>query len=206
MRIQRFRWTTLQLKSDLHHVSTDRTNIRYFSFIFIFIFIFILYLFQDLFLFTFILVFTFIILFSSYFQPVSPPFISFVLFFFNSLFLFYYFLFLFHSMILISLSHFSMFISIIISFLFYCIIADWPLVLGLEMPLKPEQKPTIHSLLSLHDEDIKYNVLKVLLTSGMSLIKHSPYVFTTFLLKNVYYVDNTHIFKKKLHFFFNYLQ
>ena len=46
----------------------------------------------------------------------------------------------------------------------------------MEMPLKPEQKPTIHSLLSLNDEDLRYNVLKLLLTSGMTLIKHSLYV------------------------------
>ena len=55
--------------------------------------------------------------------------------------------------------------------------ADWPLVLGLEMPLRPEQKPTIHSLLSLNDESLRYNVLKLLLTTGMPLIKHNMYVW-----------------------------
>lgn len=58
--------------------------------------------------------------------------------------------------------------------------AEWPLVLGLELPLRAEQKPTIHSLLSLNDLDLRYNVLKMLLTSGMPLIKHSMYVIMSF--------------------------
>ena len=54
--------------------------------------------------------------------------------------------------------------------------ADWPLVLGLETPLRPEQKPTVHSLLSLNDRDLRYNVVKMLLTMGIPLIKHNRYV------------------------------
>ena len=56
--------------------------------------------------------------------------------------------------------------------------ADWPLVLGLETPLRPEQKPTVHSLLSLNDKDLRYNVVKMLLTIGIPLVKHNRYVRT----------------------------
>jgi hypothetical protein len=41
------------------------------------------------------------------------------------------------------------------------------------MPLRPEQKPSIHSLLIFNDEDVKYNILKILLTNGMIIIKHN---------------------------------
>eukprot|EP00596_Hydrurales_sp_CCMP1899_P005588 CAMPEP_0119044806 /NCGR_PEP_ID=MMETSP1177-20130426/34709_1 /TAXON_ID=2985 /ORGANISM="Ochromonas sp, Strain CCMP1899" /LENGTH=419 /DNA_ID=CAMNT_0007015505 /DNA_START=1364 /DNA_END=2620 /DNA_ORIENTATION=- len=51
--------------------------------------------------------------------------------------------------------------------------SDYPLILGLEMPLRPEQKPSIHSLLIFNDDDVKYNILKILLTNGMIMIKHN---------------------------------
>ena len=41
------------------------------------------------------------------------------------------------------------------------------------MPIKAEQKPSLHSLLCLEDRDLRYNTLKMLLTDGITLIKHS---------------------------------
>ena len=77
--------------------------------------------------------------------------------------------------------------------------AAWPLVLGLEMPVKPDQKPTMHSLLGLPEiGDLRYNTLKMLLTNGMQFIKHSPGFGKKPHLSTIKISDNEFFYTSKL--------